>query len=333
MSSIDTAAPPGNYGTGLVLFGILDLAAGVLYLAKTVIYALLAISGAAASIPAEFGRAEIPVTSALSLAPAAFFLAIGFGSILARRWARALSLAFSSLWLAGGAIGAAFLFAGLPRMFGALAPLRERSASPSFISPAIRAYAFIFLVAIVLPGAYVLFYRARGVKAECDRRDPDERWTDRLSITDLASAMVLAVGALLALHLGFSTTRQLLFFGHPLGSGMRGLAAAMAAAEIAAAWGICRGDRRAWTAAVAIMGIRAAADAAIAWRVAGAGIEPIVRRAESVRPDAKAAIDRLAPLHPLAAVALCVTVLALASWAFVAWAALRARAPTASAAR
>jgi len=323
MSSIGDDAPATSHGTVLVLFGIVEIAAGVLYLAKAVIYALLSVPGVA-SLPARYGGLEVPLLeTAVSLPPASFFLAIGFGSILARRWARALALAFSALWLAAGTLGTVFLAFCLPRIFAALKPLSEPAARSVSLSPEIRAYACIALVGVVLPGASVLFYASRATKAECERRDPDERWTDRVPLAALATAMLLAVGALLALDLGFSPSRQILFFGHPLGAGARAAAAAVAAVEIAAAWGVCRMDRRAWAAAAAVMALRGAADAAIALRIARTGLGAIAAAAGPVRPESRAAIERLEPLHPLGMVAAFVTALAIAAFAFVGWNALR----------
>jgi hypothetical protein len=65
---------------------------------------------------------------------------------------------------------------------------------------------------VLLPGAFVLFYRSPHVKATCERRDPSVPWTDRCPAPVLAAALLsgaTSLGCLLA-ALGY---RVFLFFG------------------------------------------------------------------------------------------------------------------------
>ena len=323
MSSTD-AEPPGMIAVGLVLFGILDLAAGVLYLAKAVIFALLSVPGLV-HLPARYGGEEIAVTAAAAFPPAVFFLALGFGSVAARRWARSFSLAFSALWLGAGAIAAAFLLAFLP---GALAALRTAPAAAvasPILSPEVRAYAVAVLGAVVLPGAYVLFYRSAGVRAECERRDPEERWTDRVPLSVLATAILLAGGALLAFDVAFAPSRQILLFGHRLEPAGRAAAAAAALVEAVVAWRLCRLDRRAGIAAAAIVAARGILDVGVCLRAARRGLPALARLSPAITPETRAAIERLEPLHPLAVAAAGVAVLSAAGLALALVAAGRLR--------
>ncbi len=319
MTSNDIADTGRDYGTGLILFGILDVSTGALYLAKTVVLLVLAVS-AAGALPVPDSRAEI-AAAALAAGPVAvFFLGVGFGSMAARRWARALSVAFASVWLAVGSAATAFLFICLPRVFAAL---RTAGGSGGSFREA-RAYALVALVGIVIPAAYLLFYRASGVKAECERRDPDVRWTDRVPPAHLAAAVVLSVGSLLAFGFAFSTSRQAPLFGSPLGAEARGAIVAAAAVQALAAWGICHGRLGAWPAAAGIMAVRAAANVAIGVHVARAGLSAVAGRLGSLPPDARAAIERLEPFHPLRAAAAFLGALSIAAFVFVAWTGFRA---------
>jgi len=319
MTSNDIAGTARDYGTGLILFGILDVATGVLYLAKTVVFLVLAVS-AAGTLPVAHAREEI-AAAALAAGPvAAFFLAIGFGSIAARRWARSLSVAFSAVWLAVGSAATAFLLVCLPRVFAALRG-RGAGAAPSREA---RAYVLIALVGVVLPAAYLLFYRARGVKAECERRDPDPRWTDRVPPAHLAAAVVLSFGSLLAFGFAFSTSRQLPLFGSPLGAGIRVAIVGASILQALAAWGICRGGAWAWPVAAGVMAVRAAANVTIGVHIARAGLPSLAARIGSLPPESRAAIEQIEPFHPLRAVGLFLGALSVAAFVFVAWTGLRA---------
>jgi hypothetical protein len=239
----------------------------------------------------------------------------------ARRWARSLSVAFSAVWLAVGSATTAFLFICLPRVFAALRPAGSPGASPL---RAVRSGAIIAVIGVVLPAAYLLFYRARGVKAECERRDPDDRWTDRVPPVHLAAAVVLSIGSLLAFGFAFSTSRQIPLFGSPLGAGTRGAIVAAAAVQALAAWGICRGRIEAWPVAAAIMAVRAAANVAIGVHVARTGLAAMAARLGGLPPESRAAIERLEAFHPLRAVVVFLGALSIGAFVFVAWTGFRA---------
>jgi hypothetical protein len=320
MTSNGVRDAPRDYGTGLILFGILDVVVGALYLAKTVVFFVL--SFAAGASLARPDRTEVVAAAIVAFPAAIFFLSVGFGSMAARRWARSLSVAFSAVWLAAGGATAAFLFACLPRVFAALRPLE--GARPAPFAHDLRAYFLVAVVGLVLPAAYFLFYRSAGLRAECERRDPDPRWTDRVPARSLAAAFVLAVGAILAFAFAFSTSRQFLFFGTILSGPIRAATLVASAVQALAAWGICRGDLRAWPAGVAVMGIRAAANTAIARRLAGTSLASLAARAGPLPPESRAAVERLDSLHSVGAAAGFFSALSIGAFVFVAWAGFRA---------
>ncbi len=51
---------------------------------------------------------------------------------------------------------------------------------------------FLFVVYIVIPGVWVLFYRSPHVKATCEALDPIERWTDRAPLPIIAACLWMA---------------------------------------------------------------------------------------------------------------------------------------------
>jgi hypothetical protein len=122
-----------------------------------------------------------------------FFVVMGIGSIKARRWARSLMLAFSWLWLLGGALGVLIYAFMLPRILkhtpGAEIPENVALVMTIFV------LIFMFVIFVALPFAMVMFYRAPSVKATCERRDPMTRWTDRFPIPVLVLLVMLVAGA------------------------------------------------------------------------------------------------------------------------------------------
>ena len=312
MSSINVAKAR-DYATGRVLFGLLYLVIGVLLLAKAVVFALLSVPGIA-SVASRFGS-EIPLTAVLSLVPAVFFLALGFGSIAARRWARSLVLAFSLVWLAVGVLCVLFGLVWLPRIHAAVRPVMAASegagsgSSHSVLWFCVSAV----LAAVFLPAACALFYGNAGVRRECERRDAEARWTDRVPVPVLVLIVVLGIVAMLALQIAFSATRQRAYFGHALGGEARAAWAALGLAEMAAAWGLARIRRLAWVAAIVVMAARGAATLAITRRLAAAPDSIFLLAPTRRTPQSQALLEALRPLRIFDGVTLFFGVVAVAA--------------------
>ena len=117
-------------------------------------------------------------------AAAYYFITIGAGSIRARRWARAMSVAFSAAWLASGLVVIGSAIVMVPRMMVFVRPSEARVALASTI--VILAIGFF-----VLPLALFLFYRGEAVRLACEMHDDQPRWTDRVPWPVLAVATLL----------------------------------------------------------------------------------------------------------------------------------------------
>lgn len=173
--------------SGLVIFGVLQLAIAAgciaLLLSTAIRYERAANAGVAVS-PAALASSVFVWGAA-----AAYFAVAGVGSIRARRWARALSVAVSGLWLAGGIAGTIAVAILLPRLPSATAPMRTLAAAVA--------------VLIILPAALFAFYSRLDVGVTCDRRDPRISWTDRVPLPVLALIVVMTVASLwLLVNLG-----------------------------------------------------------------------------------------------------------------------------------
>lgn len=173
--------------SGLLAFGVVQIAIAVgcaaLLLSTAIRYERAASAGVAVSSSA--------LASSVFVwgAAAAYFAIAGIGSIRARRWARALSVAVSGLWLAGGIAGTIAVAILLPRLPAATAPLRTLATCAALL--------------IALPLALFAFYNRLDVGVTCDRRDPRVTWTDRVPLPVLALIIVMTVASLwLLVNLG-----------------------------------------------------------------------------------------------------------------------------------
>ena len=123
--------------------------------------------------------------------------------MMAKRWARALLLIFSWGWLTIGVFDLGMTAFVLPQS------LRTINSTGSAGHPEISATASSIVIVItiivlcvifvILPGAWVLFYGSRHVKATCEARDPVIRWTDRCPLPVIAASLWQAWSAAMIL--------------------------------------------------------------------------------------------------------------------------------------
>ncbi|MGD0088767.1 MAG: hypothetical protein ABSE73_02500 [Planctomycetota bacterium] len=245
------AAEVADRKAGLVVFGILQICFGALC-ALLVPLMLLAMLGALASRQGSAApmNARMMVPSLLFYAVlAVWFIWMGIGSIQARRWARALILVSSWLWLICGLLGIAFALVFLPGMY-------EQMGKSGQVSPGLAAVmkyvalGFMAVFYVLIPGALVLFYGSKHVKATCERRDPQERWTDKCPLPVLAVSLMSGGWAASMLMMGCYGW-AIPFFGAILsGSAGAGVVLAFMLLLGYVAWGMYRLNLKAWWCAV-----------------------------------------------------------------------------------
>jgi hypothetical protein len=182
---------------------------------------LLIVVGALAGKAAVPGPAPMPVrvmapSALLYFAVAVMFVVLGIGSIRARRWARAIILALSWMWLIVGVMTSIGLVAMSPHMFDAL-PQEQASMKPMIIG---CMSVFLGLFFVVLPLVFVLFYRGPNVRATAEAVDAVPRWTDAVPLPLLIFAFWMLSGALSMMFFG------LMYSAFPAGPWMlRGVSA------------------------------------------------------------------------------------------------------------
>jgi hypothetical protein len=213
------ALPPPSYKSrrgGLIVFGIAQIAFGLLAALMAVLVASTLLIGGHkpdASIPPP--RAVAGVVP-LYLAIACLLITLGAGSLMARRWARALTLVLSWMWLISGALGIVAFIAMSRSMFASLPP-EQAGARPFVIGCTVAIFA---IFGVLIPVLFVLFYRSPNVRATVEALDPVPRWTDRVPLRVLAFSCWMFFGA--ASVLMSSAMYQVLPFGSLL---LRGFAA------------------------------------------------------------------------------------------------------------
>lgn len=125
----------------------------------------------------------------------AIFVALGIGTIRARRWARSIWLVFSAGWLVFGVLGGVAMGYWMPRMFQGLAGGGGGPTAPPgvFVIILVVTFSFAAVFLFVVPLCFLLFFRSPHVKATCEALNPGPCWTDSFPLPALAAAFWMAV--------------------------------------------------------------------------------------------------------------------------------------------
>ncbi|NLF07626.1 MAG: hypothetical protein GX594_06560 [Pirellulaceae bacterium] len=234
---------------GLIIFGALQLAIGCFCVLGALFTSLLLLVNPSNMPPEAQVDAKMMLPGIMFyVLVAILFTTLGFGSILAKRWAWSLTVVISWLWMIIGLFAVIVLVLVMPSVMSAM-PQQGRANLPPGSLSAVMAISMILvgIFYVVLPGSFLVFYQRSATWETCRRRDPKARWTERCPLPLLALAIMLGYSAL---WLPF----QLLygggvapFFGK-LVSGAAGVVLILASAVIMAflAWGIYGRKMAAW---------------------------------------------------------------------------------------
>jgi hypothetical protein len=240
--------------TGLLVFGILEIICGV-FCALTIPFMIVGMIASAFldDSTAAGLRPTMMIPGVLFyLVGAVWFIWMGIGSIKARRWARALLLVTSWIWLVGGIVGLITLLLFMPDMFEKIGENEQMPAGAAiFMKYAMIGFMAVFYV--IIPVVLVLFYGNKNVKATCEFRDPQVRWTDKCPLPVLALSLIFGFWAGSILFMGFYGF-AIPFFGFIL-SGVGGAAAGLVVMLLSGyiAWGTYRLNIKAWWGAVLLI--------------------------------------------------------------------------------
>ena len=267
LPEVSPPAPPSppayrDRSGGLLAFGIVQIVVGGLVslgIPFMLLGALLSrrVGGA---LPA--GSYVLPMVS-YGFA-AAVLVTLGVGSIRARRWAHALTLILSWASLFVGIMMTVFLTAVLPATFvtafrkaGAVNP--NTGEVPTGVLAVVLTFIIVLfsIFLVVLPLAFLLFYRKKDVEETVKDRDPVERWTDRCPLPVLGASLLFAWSCPYYLLMSF-TTPLIPFFGKYL-TGLPGAVGCLlfAALDAYLAYSLFRLQLAGWGIALAALTLRA----------------------------------------------------------------------------
>jgi len=233
-------APPWRDRTSaLVAYGWVLVVSGALCIIGTVLLAFLVALSPALTTPSA--RGGLLFDGIFYVLVGAFLIALGVGSIRARRWARALTVVLAWCWLAMGAV--MILVTGI-----VLPGILSSSGLPpgAMTCGLVGAVLVMALFFVAVPLVLLLFYKREDVRRTVEARDPLPGWTDTLSPSLLAILLALVVSGVAAIP-AIAVVRALPLFGAMLtGFSARAAVLAFGIGSFALAWGVWKRSPAAW---------------------------------------------------------------------------------------
>jgi hypothetical protein len=248
---MDQEIPPSagfkDRKTGLNIFGFLTLAAGGLCALFVPLMFLAQSMPRNPDMPPQNPQAMYPAMIIYGVL-AIVLIWLGVGSIMARRWARALILILSWSWLIMGIVALAFMIISEPQIAADMQQA-HRAGQPEVPASALEAGMVVFMgvIFVILPAIWIFFYGSKQTKATCEARDPVVRWTDRCPLPVLGLCIWLGWCLPMMLVAAVMFHPVLPFFGMFL-TGIAGIAEYLflIAAWAYSVWALYKLDMRGW---------------------------------------------------------------------------------------
>ncbi len=237
--STPTPLPYSDRSTGLIVFGVMTVGLGCLAGLMVLLILTTTVSSAGRNAAVTLPMVLPTITTYTLLAAGLVWM--GIGSILARRWARALLLIFSWSWLVMGGFGLVFLIILMPQTLANL-PTRGQ------MSPAAMGVVLVCgTLFAVMAAVWTFFYNSRHVKLTCQWRDPAPSWTDACPLPVLGLCLWLVFSVPMMLVMPMTGRGVAPFFGVFLtGTPAAVFYLATAAFWLYAAWSLYRLESRGW---------------------------------------------------------------------------------------
>ena len=144
---------------------------------------------------------QMPAPAMWPIGLAGFFfssviIALGVGTLMAKRWARKIMLILSWYGLGAGLLGTLFVIFFMGSIFDT-----AFSSAPNITPAVINGMKIGMMVGmgffyVLMPGIFVLFYRSKGVLAAVEYYDPKENWMDACPTPVFAVSFISALGVL-----------------------------------------------------------------------------------------------------------------------------------------
>lgn len=183
----------------LVVFGVIEIIFGLIALLFSVLIAFSLLVGFSNSQPEyQSSVSSVIISIFMYLFISAILIALGIGSIQAKRWARSLSLLFSWFTLVMGILIIITFTFFLSGVFDQLQNLEQ--ANPGIMT-IVKLTMFLFFTVffIIVPGIFILFYQSKNVIKTVEKYDEKERWTDKCALPVLAFVLIFLYASILPL--------------------------------------------------------------------------------------------------------------------------------------
>lgn len=253
----DAPAPVNPFkdrSVGLVIFGILTILLGCLAgLVAVMVLVQMAAMPAATQAPASSMLIGVVLYGGLAV----ILIWLGIGSTMACRWARALTLIFSWVWLVMGLVCIVSMAVVMPAMLAGIAKAQPHGAPvPPAVAVMAGMFFFLGIFFILLPAIWTFFYSSRHVKATCEAKNPTPGWTDACPLPVLAVCLWQVVAAPSMLLMPVVAHGMIPFFGMFL-TGLPGILIYVVLAGVMAyaGWSMYHLQTRGWWLLLAILGL------------------------------------------------------------------------------
>ena len=178
---------------GLILFGALYILIGAFCILMTALMLIsLIFTGLFDSFTSSSTQQSLIPALLFYFFAAIWFIWLGIGSIKARRWARALILVASWLWLVTGVISTIYMAISMPQVYEKMVQSQQLSRASASIAQHVTSAVMVILY-VIIPVLFVLFYGSKNVKATCEHKDTRIRWTDKCPLPVLALSLLFPV--------------------------------------------------------------------------------------------------------------------------------------------
>ena len=240
--------PNRDRTVGLLLFGMFEVALGILSFSLAMLLLVTVSStGLGGMKPSHFWM-SMGILFCLTV----WFILMGLGSMKARRWARALVLVGAWVTILLGTFALALMLYVIPEIYNVLVDLGgvDQHVAMGWLYFAVFS---LLLLEVVFPLVAIGFYSLAGVQATCERKNPEDSWTDRYPLPLLAMGFISVLGSL-SIIVGSSANYVVFLFGR-IFSGPTGMlvVALLSGACAYVGWGAFKRNKHAWWGAYGIV--------------------------------------------------------------------------------
>ena len=241
LPSSEASEPFPDQRTGLIILGAIQILAGAGAIVMAALMVLLTLSELSTSVASMIPAAIFYLTLG------AISTTLGVGSILARRWARDLTLVASWAAIAFGTFLTIMMALIMPRI-STTVPGGE--ALPQALVWITTAVSTVFWIGV--PALYAWFYGRESTRVTCQVRDRRTRWTESIPLPLLGAALILLISGFWSL---FAFANPVLPLGPTI---LRGLPASLVSASLGIAMmviavGLLRRSHTSWLALMALL--------------------------------------------------------------------------------